>query len=559
MKIKSVEIQNFRSIATARFDLDDYSLLVGPNNAGKSTVIDALRVFYGKDKYAYRSDRDTPLVGNGGEAWVEINFELLPDEQETLAEKYKNQNNLLRVRKYLSCDDASKNGVIYAYLPNAELSTEQFYGAKQVQQGKLGEVVYIPAVSKVDEHVKLTGPSALRDLLSSILNDLIESSDAFVELERSFCRFSDSIKDESIEGGFSLGSMEQELSKRLGEWGTDISFQISTPSVTEITKSLIDFQCRDNSHDQYLGLDQFGSGFQRHFIFSLIQLSAEHLNNKATTKSKEFRPQLNLLLFEEPEAFLHPSKQQLLSLNLQSLAEDKTWQVVCSTHSPHFVSQNTDKLSAIIRLQRSNGTSTAYQIGATKWKEIAENNKEIFEATGSTPSSDEKLLEMEDIKYCLFLDPDRCGMFFATRVLLVEGTTETAFIKRLIADRKIELPPDGLHVVNCMGKYNTHRFIQLLINLGIPHGILHDDDDCRGTHKEIHQLIRNHSHDTLTCDFVLIPKDLESFLGIDTKADRWNKPQHVVLHYAQGRIDEERVKAFCDMVTGLIEKMAPST
>lgn len=501
MKIKSVEIQNFRSVATARFDLDDYSLLVGPNNAGKSTVIDALRVFYGKDKYAYRSDRDIPLVGNGGEAWVEITFVLLPDEQETLAEKYRNPNSFLKVRKYLSSDDASKNGVIYAYLPNDELSTEQFYGAKQVQQGKLGEVVYIPAVSKVDEHVKLTGPSALRDLLSSILNDLIESSDAFEELESSFRRFSESIKDESTEGGVSLGSLEKELGKRLGEWGADISFQISTPSVTEITKSLIDFRCRDDSHDQYLGLDQFGSGFQRHFIFSLIQLSAEYSNKKATTKTKEFRPQLNLLLFEEPEAFLHPSKQQLLSLNLQSLAEDKTWQVVCSTHSPHFVSQNTDKLSAVIRLKRSNGTSTAHQIGITKWKEIAENNQEIFKATGSTPSGDESLSEMEDVKYGLYLDPDRCGMFFATRVLLVEGPTETALIKRLIADRKIELPPDGLHVMNCMGKYNTHRFVQLLSNLGIPHGILHDDDNCKGNHPAVHQLIRRYSHDTLTCGF----------------------------------------------------------
>lgn len=191
------------------------------------------------------------------------------------------------------------------------------------------------------------------------------------------------------------------------------------------------------------------------------------MSRHQAVKIKEFRPQLNLLLFEEPEAFLHPSKQQLLSLNLQSLAEDKTWQVVCSTHSPHFVSQNTDKLSAIIRLQRSNGTSTAHQIGVTKWKEIAENNQEIFEVINQRPSEDEKLQEMEDIKYCLFFDPDRCGMFFATRVLLVEGNTETAFIKRLIADRKIELPPDGLHVMECMGKLRRAYCCTCEVNLPV--------------------------------------------------------------------------------------------
>jgi len=40
--------------------LMDYSLIVGPNNAGKSTIIDAIRVFYEKDGYKYKWDRDKP-------------------------------------------------------------------------------------------------------------------------------------------------------------------------------------------------------------------------------------------------------------------------------------------------------------------------------------------------------------------------------------------------------------------------------------------------------------------------------------------------------------------
>ena len=65
MKLKHITIHNFRSIHDATLNLFDYNLLVGPNNAGKSTVIDAIRVFYEKDGFKYKSDRDFPFIAGG--------------------------------------------------------------------------------------------------------------------------------------------------------------------------------------------------------------------------------------------------------------------------------------------------------------------------------------------------------------------------------------------------------------------------------------------------------------------------------------------------------------
>lgn len=48
MKAKDIIIHNFRSICDAAISLEDYTMLVGVNNAGKSIVIDAIRAFYGK-------------------------------------------------------------------------------------------------------------------------------------------------------------------------------------------------------------------------------------------------------------------------------------------------------------------------------------------------------------------------------------------------------------------------------------------------------------------------------------------------------------------------------
>jgi len=45
-RIKSVTIHNFRSIKEAKFNPYNYAVTVGANNAGKSNVFTALRIFY---------------------------------------------------------------------------------------------------------------------------------------------------------------------------------------------------------------------------------------------------------------------------------------------------------------------------------------------------------------------------------------------------------------------------------------------------------------------------------------------------------------------------------
>lgn len=44
MKIASVRIQNFRGISQLELDLDKVTVLIGENNSGKTSVLDALRL-----------------------------------------------------------------------------------------------------------------------------------------------------------------------------------------------------------------------------------------------------------------------------------------------------------------------------------------------------------------------------------------------------------------------------------------------------------------------------------------------------------------------------------
>ena len=46
MRIESVRIENFRSFKDETVKLDNYNCLVGANGAGKSTVLNALNLFF---------------------------------------------------------------------------------------------------------------------------------------------------------------------------------------------------------------------------------------------------------------------------------------------------------------------------------------------------------------------------------------------------------------------------------------------------------------------------------------------------------------------------------
>lgn len=135
-------------------------MLVGENNVGKTNIFTALRLFY-EDNLKYQKEIDFPKLDTDEESWVELAFETTEDEQESLKDEYRSQDKILKVRRYFQSKDRAvktNQSNIYAY-ESGKLSQSLFYGARNVSMAKLGSIIYIPAVSKTDEAVKLSGPS----------------------------------------------------------------------------------------------------------------------------------------------------------------------------------------------------------------------------------------------------------------------------------------------------------------------------------------------------------------------------------------------------------------
>ncbi|NJO18840.1 MAG: ATP-binding protein [Spirulinaceae cyanobacterium RM2_2_10] len=360
MKAVELKIHNFRSICDATITLSNFNLLVGVNNAGKSTIIDALRAFYGKG-VKFDQQKDFPCKGaQDQESWVEIEFKPSNEELEQLKDEYKSSNGTFRVRNYFYSTGASKKAGLYAYV-NGELSEERFYGFKNVGQGEFGEIIYIPAVSKIDEHTKLTGPSALRDLINATLSKVVEKSDAYQELHSSFSNFENTVKLEETDEGYSLQSIESDISDEIAEWGAQFKLSVSPVGIDNIIKNLIQHELFDESLGSKQEISSYGQGFQRSIIYALIKVAAKYTTKKITAARKEFSPDLTWILFEEPEAFLHPTQISVLSKSLRQLSEGGSNQVLLSTHNPLFATHNIQDLPSFCRLHRENHQSRVFK------------------------------------------------------------------------------------------------------------------------------------------------------------------------------------------------------
>ena len=79
-------------------------------------------------------------------------------------------------------------------------------------------------------------------------------------------------------------------------------------------------------------------------------------------------------------------------------------------------------------------------------------------------------------KFLKELDPERSELFFASRLLLVEGDTEKLtlpeYAKRLARD----LDRSGATIVEVGGKRNLPDFLDLAESFQIPVGVLYDED-----------------------------------------------------------------------------------
>ena len=143
------------------------------------------------------------------------------------------------------------------------------------------------------------------------------------------------------------------------------------------------------------------------------------------------------ILVEEPEAHLHPQLQALLLRHFANVASDEgdnEVQVIASTHSPTLASQA--PIDSIVSVYEDNDTVTAVSV--------------------CTIDIEDKLKK----KLQRYLDVTRGELFFARRILMVEGIAEALLLPILTKIAGGSLKDSAVSVINVEG-LNFNAFLPL--------------------------------------------------------------------------------------------------
>lgn len=478
-KVKRLIIRNFRCIGSepVEIDLDDIVVLVGPNNAGKSTILRAYEVVMSHGSAEGRLKiEDYPREKCEPDCVPEIElqtyvFDNLPAKQWLHKEELTGQT---YIRERWRWEEVGKDARRQGRRADAEDWDEGVpWGAPNVAKSRRPIPHHVDAFDRPeDQGAKITA------LLSEILLEKAtqkagEETSAIEKLTAEIRALQKKIVADSAD---EIKGLEQSLSDYMSEIfvGFKVELDAKTEEISE--KSLTIFTTkpvlRMGPEDGHLSpLEKQGSGARRTLLWSALKIATERGSDapKKPAKGKAARvadagngedepayKRPHVLLLDEPEICLHPSAVRDACRVLYDLAEDGTgWQVMVTTHSPAFIDISRDN-TTIIRVER---TETGSITGTT-----------VFRPDRVALSDDEK----ETLKFLNQWDPYVAEFFFGGRTVLVEGDTEYSAFREIVeSDRK---KYRDVHVVRARGKYIIPILAKIMNHFGGSYAVLHDTD-----------------------------------------------------------------------------------
>jgi len=369
MKLISIGLKNFRCYSKESFvDINDLTVLIGRNDAGKSTLLDALSIFFEESKM---DADDVCVFGDSSDVRIICEFTDLPDNIIIDADYPTNLNNEhlvnskgnLEIHKIFdgtlktpklkgvfakALYPAAENANDLAWLKNKELKDRANILGIEMSDPKVNTVIrkeireYFETLDLKEQEIQLDKEEA-KKIWDKILQYLPsfalfksdrQSTDQDEEAQDPMkAAVKEAIKEKEEEFN-KLSKYVEEQVKRIAEQTVDkiremdpylageLEPQFSPPKWDSLFKMSL-------TGDDQIPINKRGSGVRRLILLNFFRA-------KADSKAKSIEATNTIYAIEEPETSQHPSNQKLLVQAFLELAEDPSCQVIITTHTPTF-------------------------------------------------------------------------------------------------------------------------------------------------------------------------------------------------------------------------------
>lgn len=514
MRIKEVEISNFRALESVTIGFEDVTSFIGPNGVGKSTVLRALDWFFNGHK-SYLAEDDRSFGDQDKTVEVRVTFDNLSDDDRRALQKYvtnesstftawktsapdgteklsANSKGYPRFNYLRSLTTAADAKIEYARIRDAETELDlpaatthkaikdaliawesenphlledvpeeigtEFFGFNGSNTLKsLFNFVFVQADLRASEEAA----DAKGSIVAQILEYAIDRNAAGEALDQ-IRQDTETLQQAKYEEYFgdNLKDLSERFTSRISQY-SDTGRRVALhPAIIEYKPPKTTFEIFIEDVETKTPVANQGHGFQRTLIISALQLLAEDRDAGGTGTI--------CLAIEEPELYQHPIQEQAFAKVLRHLASSSgsRAQVMYATHSPTFIDPgNFHEIRRMVR--PTNRLERVKVYSATK----ADIQMKIENLTSVATT---KALQAQ---FSGIIRNSLSTALFANSVILVEGPTDAAIVGG-IADREEfgSLERQGIEIACTGGDSTIPLYHAILDALGIPCFVIFDGD-----------------------------------------------------------------------------------
>ena len=379
MEIEKLILSNFRSYKDEiEIDFDDFNVFVGKNDIGKSTILEALDIFFNEGKGSIKIDKDDinkqALVDGNTEIIIGVVFGDLPAEltidatnPTTLQSEYLlNRDGKLEI--YKKYPNAGKEKIfVKAFHPtNAACSdlllkkqsdlkrllTDDMQCADKTKNSEIRKSIWEYHASELNladveiELSKIDAKNSWEQLkcylpIYALFQSDRKNSDGDGEIQNPMkLAVQEILKDQRLveklnqvasEVETKLNGVADKTLEKLNEMNPEIADSL-TPVIpsSESLKWVDVFKSVSITGDEDIPINKRGSGVKRLILLNFFRAEAERRKNENNV------PDI-IYAIEEPETSQHPSHQRKLIEAFIELSSADNTQILLTTHSPSIV------------------------------------------------------------------------------------------------------------------------------------------------------------------------------------------------------------------------------